>query len=32
MKLGLDIDMEISERFSPFGIMWSWEVSCGPVS
>ena len=24
--------MEISERFSPFGITWSWEVSCGPVS
>ena len=23
MKLGLDVEMEISERFSPFGITWS---------
>ena len=23
--------METSERFLPFGITWSWEVSCGPV-
>ena len=26
--LGLDVEMEISERFLPFGITWSWEVSC----
>ena len=30
--LGLGAEMEISGRFSPFDIMWSWEVSCGPVS
>ena len=23
MKLGLDVEMEISERFLPFGITWS---------
>ena len=31
-EAGLDVEMEISERFSLFGITWSWEVSCGPVS
>ena len=31
-ELGLDVEMEISERFSLFGITWSWEVSCGLVS
>ena len=30
MELGLCVEMEISGRFSPFDIMWSWEVSCGP--
>ena len=24
--------MEISGKFSPFGITWSWEVSGGPMS
>ena len=24
MKLGLGVEMEISERFSLFGITWSW--------
>ena len=26
MELGLGIEMEISGRFSPFDITWSWEV------
>ena len=32
VELGLGVEMEISGRFSLFDIMWSWEVSCGPVS
>ena len=29
---GSCIEMEISGRFSPFDITWSWEVSGGPMS
>ena len=32
MELGLGVEMEISGRFLPFDIMWSWEVSGGPTS
>ena len=32
VELGLGLEMEISGRFSPFDITWSWEVSCRPVS
>ena len=32
MELGLAIEMEISGSFLPFDIMWSWEVSGGPMS
>ena len=32
MELGLGVEMEISGRFLPFDITWSWEVSCGPMS
>ena len=32
MELDLGIEMEISGKFYPFDIVWSWEVSCGPVS
>ena len=28
---GLGIEMEISVRYSPFDITWSWEVSYGPI-
>ena len=31
-EAGVGVEMEITGRFSPFDIMWSWEVSCGPVS
>ena len=29
---GSGVEMEISGRFLPFDITWSWEVSGGPVS
>ena len=29
---GLGVEMEISGRFSPFGITLSWEVFGGPMS
>ena len=29
--MGLGIEMEISGRFLPFDIMWSWEVSGIPI-
>ena len=32
MELGLGIEMEISARFLPFDITWSWEVSGEPMS
>ena len=32
MGLGLGVEMEISGILFPFDIMWSREVSCGPVS
>ena len=32
VELGLGVEMEISGRFSPFDITWSWELSSGPVS
>ena len=31
-EAGAGVEMEISGRFLPFDIMWSWEVSCGLVS